>query len=52
MVETWKDRNLISVDRNITVTLDNFLKYKNENLDNNKEKQWDNVQLLTYVFVW
>ena len=50
-VETWKERDLISVDKNATITLNNFIKYKNNELDKDKGKHWDNIQLLTYVFV-
>ena len=48
-VETWTDKDGITVDRNISKTLSNFLAYKRKNLDIFKGKHFDNVQFISYV---
>ena len=48
-VETWKDKDRITVDRDVSKTLFNFLAFKRKNLDKFKGKHFDNVQLISYV---
>ncbi|XP_028416314.1 zinc metalloproteinase-disintegrin-like batroxstatin-3 [Dendronephthya gigantea] len=48
-VETWRDQDRITVDKNVSKTFNNFLSYTRKNVDKFKGKHFDNVQLISGV---